>query len=139
MHIWYVLYVITIKLVITALTPSYPHSILTSSLHPHTNPHSTLTLSHPHSTLTPSHILTPFSSSLHPHTLPHFKFSSSFSVNRYNLMSSFPFKQPQICWNKDWSTLLPVPPLQETHKNHHLPTTYIRISEDRCAQYLMNI
>lgn len=63
-HIRYVLYVITTKLVITALTPSYPHILappshksslhchsFTSSLHPHT-------LSHPHSILIftpPSH------------------------------------------------------------------------------------
>ena len=28
-------------------------------------------------------------------------------------MSSFPSKQPHICWNKDWSILLPAPPLQK--------------------------
>lgn len=78
----------------------YPHTIHSSSLHPH--PH-TLP-SHPPSNLTPPSTLTP---------CPHFKLSSSFSVNRYSLMSSFPSKQPQICWNKDWSSLLPVPPLQQ--------------------------
>ena len=101
------------------LPPSHPP--LTSSLHPHTLP------SHPHYTLTPC---------------PHFKFSSSFSVNRYSFMSSLPSKQPHICWNKDWSSLLPVPPLQDvrhTVQAKHITDMSCSCSYSTCHKKLYEI